>query len=318
MGENKTVLKLLLLWLLISTYVLLHEGGHALTAYLSGVRITYFSINLFNARMAYSGSLTAFQKSIFHIAGFGLPYFIWLLLISFVPVNSGKRVIEYLKVYSAVVMASAIPWITIPVLYLTGSAPAGDDTTKFLKTSSLNGLLVSLFFLCLLVFSFLLWRKKTPDARAIFFAREAPFKMKKGLLIALVVLALAFIFLMTFPWIDRKPQLGEEYQLLCHAELEGLEGQWEICKFWVEEDRASEEINILIVGKDVSARMLQLELSGSNGEIVTFARSRDFTSSTIRYKKELELKSGEYRFMLNAEEIKGDLYVYLHRSSTNN
>lgn len=317
MKSERIITKLLVLWLLLSLYVTLHEGGHGLAVLLYGGKINFFNINLFNARISYTGDFTMFQKSIIHLAGFSLPYLLWFLFISLVPVKTSKLVIKYIKVYSVAVMFTIIPWIIIPLLHLFGKAPAGDDTTKFLISSGLNGLVVSLVFLCVLLFSFYIWRKKTKNIIKTILLEDTSSILSKNTFRGIITLAILFLILMSFPWINQtmEPQVREDYQLLCQTpNLRELgKGEWELCKFWVEDNTKPKKIEILIIGKNVSAKMFDLKLEGSNNTIIPFTNSKEFNSGTIKYKKETALEAGEYRFMMNADEIEGYLYIYLKR-----
>lgn len=46
--------------------------------------------------------------------------------------------------FTVAVAASMIPWVIIPFLYISNNAPAGDDVTKFLDSSKISPLVVSL------------------------------------------------------------------------------------------------------------------------------------------------------------------------------
>ncbi|MTI65237.1 MAG: hypothetical protein FH753_01390 [Firmicutes bacterium] len=70
MRPSRTTLKSLVIWIFLCVYVILHEGGHSLVVYLFGGKVTYFNINLFDARMSYRGEFSNIQKSLLHIGGF--------------------------------------------------------------------------------------------------------------------------------------------------------------------------------------------------------------------------------------------------------
>jgi membrane-associated protease RseP (regulator of RpoE activity) len=315
--DNRIIIKLLMLWLLLSVYVTLHEAGHALAAYLFGGKITHFSINLFDARVGYSGNLSSLQKSIIHVAGFGLPYILWLFSIIIIPANTGKKIIENIKVHSVVIIGTLLPWIVIPILYLSGNAPPGDDVTNFLEISSFNSLLLALIFLSLLVVSFYIWWKKTKDVKKIFLSQGKTLKLSRSGFIIIAAISLTFLLLMIFPLINNiRPEVGEEYQILGgRIDLKGLEGSdWELLKFRVKESDAPEEIGILVVGNNISADVFELELYGRNGELITtFVKSKGYSVGTVRYKKILKMEKDVYKIMMNGQEIEGELYVYLNR-----
>lgn len=310
--------KVLILWLLLSLYVILHEAGHGLMVLLFDGQINYFNINLFNAKISYLGEFTNLQKSIIHLSGFGLPFLLWFLFISLVSAKVDKTVVKYMKVYSMAVIFTIIPWVIIPILFLFGKAPIEDDVTKFLNSSGLNGWLVSLAFSFLMLLSFHIWRQKTKNITRLIFIENIQSEINKKAVSVLIILSLLFLILMAFPWVDHnlKPQVEESYQLLAQTpDLRQLEkGEWELSKFWVDNETESERIEILIVGKNISAKMFELKLESSNDIMIPIASSKEITSDAIKYNKIMTLKSGEYRFMMSAEEIEGYLYIYLKRN----
>lgn len=163
MKRKMIITKLLILWLLLTLYLILHEGGHSLAVLLFGGEINYFNLNLLNAHVSYTGKFTMLEYSIIHLAGFGLPFLLWFIFISLIPVKVENSLIKYIKVYSAIVILSILPWVIIPILNSFGKAPEGDDVTKFLNSSGLNSILASFIFLCLLLISFYIWWKKSKN-----------------------------------------------------------------------------------------------------------------------------------------------------------
>src|SRR6056297_1019490 len=118
MKIKNIIFKILLLWIILIFYIILHEGGHLLMAFLFGGEITYFNINLINARISYNGNFTIFQYSIIDLAGFGLPFLIWYVFISLIPLKVNNLIIKNIKVYSGIVISTIIPWIIIPILQI--------------------------------------------------------------------------------------------------------------------------------------------------------------------------------------------------------
>lgn len=312
--KEKIITKLLLLWLLLSVYIIIHEGGHVLAALLFGGKITSFNINILNPGMSYSGNFSGLGYSIIHLSGFGLPFILWFIFISLIPGETDNLIIEYLKVYSAVIIFTIIPGIIIPILDLFGNAPQGDDITKFLNRSGFNSFAVSLVFLALFILSFYIWLKKTNNIKKILLSQDNCYQVNKDTFKPMIALSLVLMLLVLFPWsYNLKPEVGEDYQMLCKTpnlrELGG--GEWELSKFWIEDNE--EKVEILIIGKNIAAKIFDLRLEGSNNTIIPFAHSKEFTSGTIKYNKITTLEAGEYRFMMSAEEIKGHLYIYLKR-----
>ena len=150
--------------LMVPIYVLLHEGGHACVALACGARITRFS--LLGAYMEYTGGVfSPGALSLFHAAGMLLPVLISLVFM--LRYHSGRtgavyRILAFL--FPLVPVASILAWVAVPVLYLWGRAPAGDDVTKFLQSSDLPPWAVSLVALALFCACLALaWRKRIPQ-----------------------------------------------------------------------------------------------------------------------------------------------------------
>ncbi len=142
-------------------YILLHEGGHALTAVLCGARVTRFSI--LDASMSYEGgTFTAASSSLLNAAGMLLP--VLLSVVYMLTYRKGAISIPY-RIFSfmflLVPVCSVLAWVIVPVLYLAGKAPQNDDVTKFINHSGLSPWAVLTASILLFVFClFLAWKKK--------------------------------------------------------------------------------------------------------------------------------------------------------------
>lgn len=303
--------RLLVLWLIMAVSVTVHEAGHALVAVFSGGEVSYFSMSLLDARIRYNGELSTIQTSILNIAGVGLPVLLWFIFLMVVPANSKNIWLEYTKTYSLIIPASMLAWVFIPLLFIADKAPAGDDVTKFLQTSGINGYLVSLFFLALLALSFMLWKKKNPRAKKILLFRDQYIADYKPGMIPFVAFSVLFLVLMTFPWVNHESAMGRTGSLIFQTSLEGLEGEYEICKFLVEKE--VEQIDVIVEMKNVSADLIQMWLTDPEGETTAILDSKGFTVGAGSQTVSLELKKSEYRIMLNAESIIGKMSIFLNR-----
>lgn len=114
-------------------YIILHEMGHCIVAVACGARITEFSI--FTAHMSYTGgSFTDISDLWLHANGMAFP-----LIVSYVYMLCYQKEKEsvFYRIFSYLVVimptASVLAWVVIPVVYLVGNAPVGDDVTKFLN-----------------------------------------------------------------------------------------------------------------------------------------------------------------------------------------
>lgn len=306
---KKISYRLLILWMLLSTYVMLHEAGHALAVLAFGGELTYFSINLFDARIGHHGEFTDFQTAIINVAGAGLPYLTWLVFMIALPCRSKKAFLEYAKTYSVVVLVSLFAWLFIPLLYESGMAPAGDDVTKFLDASGLNGYLISFLILILVLASFLFWKKKNPDAIKIYTLSDAHPYPERRQFIPVLALSALFLILMTFPWINQGAEMGRTGVVLCQSKLDGLEGEYEICKLWIHGE--PEEVKFIIEMKNTSADLIHLWLAYPDGVTTTLIRSQGYSVGASRQSLTVELQPGEYRIMMEAENIQGWMVISL-------
>lgn len=147
--------------IMIPLYIILHEGGHSFIAILCGAKITKFRI-LGASITSVGGDYNQFTSSLMNAFGMLLPVlsaFLYMLLY-----NSKKESILY-RVFSfffcLAPISSLLAWVVIPVIYIWGDAPASDDVTKFLNTSAIYPLWVTLGALLLLSFLLLFaWHKK--------------------------------------------------------------------------------------------------------------------------------------------------------------
>lgn len=134
----------------IMLYVFLHESGHCIVAIMCGSKITEFSF--MPAHMAYSGgSFTDFSYALFHMAGILFPYTISLLYALIYPINKTKKIL--LKAFSVAFCGTSVgtlfSGIVIPIMYLTGTAPQGDDMTKLLDILDIPPIIISVIALLL-------------------------------------------------------------------------------------------------------------------------------------------------------------------------
>lgn len=306
---KKISYRLLILWMLLATYVMLHEAGHALAVLAFGGEVTYFSMNLFDARIGHHGEFTDFQTAIINIAGAGLPFLTWLVFMIALPIRSKKSFLEYAKTYSVVVLVSLFAWLFIPLLYESGMAPAGDDVTKFIAASGLNGYFVAALFFILITVSFLFWRKKNPDAIKIYTLKDAhTYPERRQFILVLALSALLFI-LMTFPWVSQGAGMDRAGVVLCQSRLDGLEGEYEMCKLWIHGE--PEEVKFIIEMKNTEADLIHLWLAHPDTETTTLIRSQGYSVGAGRQFLSVELQPGEYRIMMEAENIKGWMVISL-------
>lgn len=157
----KTVATLLVFLFLVYFYTLLHEGGHALVGIMYGGRLDSFVLG-FNAHVRINGAnFTQIGESLFNAAGVLLPAI--FLAVALIFYNRKVKNIIYHYIYaiiSIMILGSFLAWVSIPVISLFATPPAGDDVSKFIKVSGLNPLLISFTALLLMLLLALITYKK--------------------------------------------------------------------------------------------------------------------------------------------------------------
>ncbi|MPM22897.1 hypothetical protein SDC9_69357 [bioreactor metagenome] len=147
-------------FLSIFIYIVLHESGHCLIAALGGAKITEFSI--LGAHMRYEGgAFSAATLSLLNAAGVLLPVLVSAVYMFFYSqARSGVFYRIFSFMFSMIPFFALIAWIFVPILYLSGNAPTGDDVTMFLYNSGVTPLIVSLSAAALLALGIALATKK--------------------------------------------------------------------------------------------------------------------------------------------------------------
>lgn len=116
----------------ILIYIILHELGHCIVALFCGAKIVDFSV--FSAHMAYDGGhFTDFSELWFNANGALFPLIIGAIYAVLYRKDVQNKVYQAFSfVFTLTPGYSLFAWVIIPVLYLMGEAPFGDDCTKFL------------------------------------------------------------------------------------------------------------------------------------------------------------------------------------------
>lgn len=140
--------------LVLILYIFLHETGHCIVAAACGARITEFSI--VTAHMNFDGgNFSDFSSLWLHANGTVLPLcvvFVYMLVYRKNSVNSFYQLFSYMAVLSPIF--SLLAWILLPLRYMiSGTAPAGDDCTKFIKIFEKDHSPVLIIAAALLLFS---------------------------------------------------------------------------------------------------------------------------------------------------------------------
>lgn len=143
-------------------YVFLHESGHCIAAIACGATITEFSI--VSAHMNYAGGSYPDTAAMWlHANGMIFPLIISYIYMFLYRRKTENRFYHLISFFIVLIPAvSAFAWVLIPIAYITGNAPAGDDVTKFLDIfSSVHcPIWISMAALILIAISVILMVKK--------------------------------------------------------------------------------------------------------------------------------------------------------------
>lgn len=119
-------------------YILLHELGHIIVMLSASATITEFSIIPAHVS-GIGGNYTNLSDLWLHANGALLPVIVTLIYALFYK-KDAESVFYYLFSYmfTLIPIASSFAWVIIPLLYVQGNAPVGDDVTNFLYNFSQN------------------------------------------------------------------------------------------------------------------------------------------------------------------------------------
>lgn len=141
-------------------YIFLHESGHALVAILCGAQISKLSI--LQAHTWWSGgNFTDVTSSLCHAAGVLLPIGVSLMGILFYRRKFENTIYRLIFPFFIMIStATLIVWVLFPALSLYITLPEQEDVTKFLRSSGLEPMVVSLGSAALILLMIFLVSKK--------------------------------------------------------------------------------------------------------------------------------------------------------------
>lgn len=146
--------------IVIAVYVFVHESGHAIVAFFCGAQITRLSI--LEAHTWWTGgNFTAGTLSLCHAAGALLPICALTLGIFLYKKDFIGPLYHLVYFYFLIVGAASLSvWVLFPILSMFVPLPATDDVAKFLQSSGLPPVAVSLVSLALILRVLVLARRK--------------------------------------------------------------------------------------------------------------------------------------------------------------
>lgn len=134
MNAFKEVIRLILPSVLISIllYIFLHELGHVIVLWSVDAKITELSI--ISAHVNYNGrNWTDLSDKWMHLNGVLFPLLVSVLYIMLYRTENANRYYRVISGFFVLMpISSLLAWVFIPILYMLGQAPEGDDVYKFL------------------------------------------------------------------------------------------------------------------------------------------------------------------------------------------
>lgn len=142
-------------------YTLSHEGGHAIVGILCGGKIQRFVLGINPHVEIINANFSKITASLMHLMGSVLPMILTCTLIFFYNENK-QNIIYHLFhfVFSYAVAFSLLSWVIIPIISLCGKAPINDDVTKFMQTSNVHPIIISLTSILLMYLLIQLIKKR--------------------------------------------------------------------------------------------------------------------------------------------------------------
>lgn len=128
--------KILFILSILVLYVILHEAGHCIAVIACGGTVTEFSI--LTAHMSYIGGegFSGAQNMWINVNGMLFPLILSFVYMLFYKKDSTNSIYRIVSAAAIIPIGSLVAWVVVPLLYLSGSAPADDDCTKFLYNFS--------------------------------------------------------------------------------------------------------------------------------------------------------------------------------------
>jgi len=320
---QKILVFLYLCLAVLSLYIFLHEGGHALTAVIQGARLNEFDLNPFNAHVNFSGELTRSGRAVMNISGAALPllaWFAWMLVTR----RRDTPLIELVKLISAMgVLNTALVWIILPFVYLAGNAPPGDDVTHFLDNSGANPLLLASGAALLYILGWVLFFKRSVGLRpALLTLRDPapwdPNKARARILwagaILLLVWGSAITLKLTLPGAAAQPvEPPAGYARAASIDLSaGDLEDFELAHFSLSSPGGP---GIFVEVREINTPHIDLRLVGPGSYEQVILRGEGYSASldTPWLQPDPNMPAGAYSLRITNRQSPGTLTVYLQQ-----
>lgn len=305
----------------LTIYTTLHEAGHAITGLWFGQELSGFNIRFWDlsAHVSLSGALSPAQSAVQSAAGAVVPTLVWAIFMGLTSRRVNLQLHLFRLIASFGILGSLTVWVLLPLFRLSGGTFAGDDVTRFLQTSGIPPLVLSLISGALLLAGLGLLIRRAggikEQAARLDQLRQAGFSTAdKRTLTALI--SIAAILLLGSLAADRSAKSAstrppEGFQLAAEVQLDqgGFEEQI-LASFTL---TGEESVSLYYVVNDLDTEYLDLQLIGANGIAVGLVHGEGWQANHASGEKEARLPAGDYRIVLTADHSPGTLQVFINR-----
>jgi hypothetical protein len=320
---QKTLIFLFLCLAILSLYVFLHEGGHALAVVVQDGQLTEFDLNPLNAHVNFYGNLTPSGRAVMNISGASLPllvWFAWMLAMR----RRDNPAVESVKLVAMMgVLNTLLVWMIIPFLYLGGNAPAGDDVTHFLDNSGMHPLMLAAGALLVYILGWLLYSRRSVGLVKTFFLMRDPAPWEPGHVRAPIIWGGLIMILVWGTAIALKTGLpGAAAQIVeppagyvraAHIDLNtGDFDDFELAHFTLSSPGGP---GIFLEIHDIDTSFFEVRLVGSNAYEKVILRGEGYSTTldTARLDPDPTLPAGEYELLLTSRQSPGTLTIYIQQ-----
>jgi hypothetical protein len=315
------LLLLFLLAFVLFIYAFLHEGGHALAGILFGQSLTDFTIDLlkWDAHVGMAGGLTSPQEAVQSVAGTVLPLLVWFVFTGLVP-RKAVFSLEVLKLISAMlVLNTLLPWIFIPVLYLSGNAPPSDDVTRFLRYSQMSPWLLMFSALLIYIRGWAFFLSRIDGLRNEFFLfrtldRETLTAGARrvltviGSILVLVLLSTAVLSRVAGQNPRDRLSVPAGFHLVAEIDLSAHPYEQEtLAEFAVDEPTY---VGVYVIIREINTTYFDLSVIGPNGYRSTVIHGEGYNARRDGGLWEDYLEGGTYQIVLTSHQSPGTVSVY--------
>jgi len=302
---------------LVFIYTTIHESGHALAAFLFGGKIHKIDVNFldFSAHTVYDGTFTPAQHAVISASGWALPVLVFLLFTVLSNKNQNPLVLGLKWISGIMVTSSTIPWVFLPLVYLSGNAPA-DDVTSFLNHSQLPPAAVALVFALLVCggIALIIFQKESLNILRTWMNEKASVLTQPALRTPLASMILITVCLAVFLVVinsgEQSFSAPQGYQVIAEVNLARTDTRGEV--IYTFEITEPKPLRIYLILSGIKAESLDVKLQGPDGWESILVHGEKYTASEDRINTGWDLlPAGRYDLVVTALKTRGKLSAFL-------